>query len=80
MKFPPYSIDEIRDILSNRVKLGFYPDVLDTKVLENIVQHTFALGDLRVGIDLLKRSGLNSEKRASKTIALEDVESAYEKS
>ncbi|MFZ3168728.1 MAG: ORC1-type DNA replication protein [Candidatus Methanoperedens sp.] len=80
VKFPPYSIDEIRDILSNRAKLGFYPDVLDASVLENITQHTFALGDLRVGIDLLKRSGLNSEKRASKTIALEDVESAYEKS
>jgi cell division control protein 6 len=80
VKFPQYSYDEICDILANRAKLGFYPNVLDESVLENIAQQTFALGDLRVGIDLLKRSGLNAEKRASRTIALEDVEAAYEKS
>jgi len=80
IKFPQYSLDEIRDILSNRSKLGFFPDVLGDRFLENIAQYTFSLGDLRVGIDLLKRAGLNAEKRADKTIALEDIESAYEKS
>lgn len=80
IQFPQYSLDEIRDILLNRSKMGFFPDVLDKNVLENIAQHTFSLGDLRVGIDLLKRSGLNAEKRASKTIAQEDVDAAYEKS
>lgn len=80
IKFPGYSYDEIKDILSNRAKLGFYPNVLDDSVLESITEHTFTLGDLRVGIDLLKRAGLNAERRASKTIAIEDVESAYEKS
>jgi cell division control protein 6 len=29
IRFPQYSFDEIRDILSNRTKLGFYPNVLD---------------------------------------------------
>jgi cell division control protein 6 len=78
--FPQYSMDEVRDILSSRAKLGFYPNVLDDSVLERITEHTFALGDLRVGIDLLKRAGLNAERRASRAISLEDVESAYEKS
>ncbi|PWB54551.1 MAG: cell division control protein 6 [Candidatus Methanoperedenaceae archaeon] len=80
IKFPQYTFDEIRDILSNRIRQGFFPDVIGESVLETIAHHTFSLGDLRVGIDLLKRSGLNAEKRASKTIAQEDVESAYEKS
>ncbi len=80
IKFPQYSYDEIKDILSNRAKLGFYPNVLDNSVLERITEHTFALGDLRVGIDLLKRAALNAERRAGRTIAAEDVESAYEKS
>ncbi len=80
IKFSQYSRDEIRDILSNRARLGFYPGVLDDSVLERITEHTFTLGDLRVGIDLLKRAGLSAERRASRTIALEDVESAYEKS
>ena len=80
IKFPQYSKDEIKDILSNRAKLGFYPEVLDESVLESITERTFTLGDLRVGIDLLKRAGLNAERRASRTIALEDVATAYEKS
>ena len=80
IKFPKYSYDEITDILSNRAKLGFYPNVLDGAVLEKVTEYTFALGDLRVGIDLLKRAALNAERRADRTIAPEDVESAYEKS
>lgn len=80
ISYPLYLREEIRDILSNRAKLGFYPNVLDDSVMDRITEHTFALGDLRVGIDLLKRAGLNAERRASRTIAIEDVESAYEKS
>jgi cell division control protein 6 len=80
IKFPQYSRDEIKDILSNRTRLGFYSDVLDESVLVRITEHAFSLGDLRVGIDLLKRAGLNSELRASRTITLDDVGSAFEKS
>jgi cell division control protein 6 len=36
-------------------------------------------GDLRVGIDLLRRAGLNAEMRGSTEVATEDVEDAYEK-
>jgi len=78
--FPQYTREEIRDILSNRARLGFFPSVLDDSVLDRITEHTFALGDLRVGIDLLKRSCLNAERRASKNISPQDVESAYDKS
>jgi cell division control protein 6 len=80
IKFPQYLQDEVKDILTTRAKTGFYPNVLDENVLERITEHTFTLGDLRVGIDLLKRAGLNAERRASRIIEIEDVESAYEKS
>jgi len=78
--FPPYTKDQIQDILGNRIKLGLYPNVIDEGVLNRIVEYTAQLGDLRVGIDLLKRSGLNAEARASRKITLEDVENSYEKS
>lgn len=78
--FPQYTIGEVKDILSNRGKLGFYPGVIDETVLNRIAEHTSALGDLRVGIDLLKRSGLNAERRAGRTIGLDDVDKAYENS
>jgi len=37
-------------------------------------------GDLRVGIDLLRRAGMNAEMRASRSVETEDVEEAYDKS
>ncbi len=78
--FPLYTQGEIRDILSRRAQLGFYPGVISDDLLERIADLTEKSGDLRVGIDLLKRSGLSAERRASKSISSEDVESSYERS
>ncbi|MEA2003579.1 MAG: ORC1-type DNA replication protein [archaeon] len=78
--FPRYAWDEIKSILSDRAKLGFYPGVLPDGVLDIIVDYTSEAGDLRVGIDLLKRSALNAEERASTSISEDDVRSAYRKS
>jgi cell division control protein 6 len=71
--FPLYTRSEIRDILGRRVQMGFYPGVMADDVLGAVVDCAERSGDLRVGIDLLKRSGLSAEKRASKTISPEDV-------
>jgi len=48
--------------------------------LEYVAELTAESGDLRVGIDLLRRAGLNAEMRASRTVERQDVENAYEKS
>jgi cell division control protein 6 len=71
--FPLYTRSEIRDILGRRVQMGFYPGVMADDVLEVVVDCTERSGDLRVGIDLLKRSGLSAEKRASRSISPDDV-------
>jgi len=78
--FPLYNREEIRDILGRRAQLGFYSRVISDEVLDVIADYTEKSGDLRVGIDLLKRSGLSAEKRASRTISAEDVHSSYERS
>jgi cell division control protein 6 len=78
--FPLYTREEMKDILSRRAQLGFYPGVISEEVLELIVDFTEKSGDLRVGIDLLKRAGLSAEKRASKSILIQDVEGSYERS
>lgn len=78
--FPLYTHGEIHDILQDRVRLGFYQGVVPGEVLERIVELTEDRGDLRVGIDLLKKAGLHAERRASKTISMEDVDKAFESS
>ncbi len=76
--FPPYSWEEIYDILHSRAKFGFYPDALTDEALEKIVDLTHEAGDLRFGIYLLKMAGREAEKRASRRIEVRDVEAVCE--
>jgi len=79
--FPTYGEAEIVDILQERVDRGFYDGVADAPILDRVAELTADQGgDLRVGIDLLRRAGMNAEMRASREIALEDVEEAFETS
>jgi|Deesub1362A_J573_1020465.scaffolds.fasta_scaffold00193_16 cell division control protein 6 len=78
--FPLYEWKEIYDILLDRIKMGFYPDTVSEEVLEMITDKVVESGDLRMGIDLLKRAGLSAEQRASRQITVEDVEQVYEDS
>lgn len=76
--FPPYTCVEAKQILSERAEQGFYPNVLPEEVLDLVVDRTMNAGDLRVGIDLLKRAGLNAETAARHVIEEADVSKAYE--
>lgn len=77
VSFPPYSSDEMRDILAQRVHHGFYAGVIADDVLERVVEKAQEHGDVRVGIDLLRRSAYAAERDASRTITEEHVEGAY---
>ncbi|RLM56613.1 cell division control protein 6 [Halobellus sp. Atlit-31R] len=78
--FPVYDVDEIVDILRERARRGFHDGVVGGPELDRVAELTADSGDLRVGIDLLRRAGLHAEMRASRTVDVEDVEAAYEKS
>ncbi|MFB6233334.1 MAG: ORC1-type DNA replication protein [Haloarculaceae archaeon] len=79
--FPKYDQPEIVEILRERVRRGFHDGVLDAPVLDRVAELTADQGgDLRVGIDLLRRAGLKAEMRASRTVEAQDVEAAYETS
>ncbi|MFQ3320820.1 MAG: cell division control protein 6 [Natronomonas sp.] len=78
--FSAYGEREIVDILDERVKRGFREDAVGTHVLDRVAEHTAESGgDLRVGIDLLRRAGLNAEMRGSAEVGVDDVDEAYEK-
>jgi cell division control protein 6 len=78
--FPTYGEPETVDILRERVERGFREDAVGPRVLDRVAELTVdSGGDLRVGIDLLRRAGLNAEMRGSTQVGTEDVEAAYEK-
>jgi cell division control protein 6 len=76
--FPPYKEEEVAGILRDRVNQGLYPNVLPDAMFRLVVEQTMKSGDLRVGIDLLKRATLSAEKEARRTIGRDDICRAYE--
>lgn len=74
--FDPYSFDDMKQILSERVEAGFYPGVISEKILNEITHTAMSMGDLRVGIDLLRVVGNNAEADASRTIEEKHLEAA----
>jgi len=75
--FPPYEQAEIRGIMQARVMQGLYPGALPDEMLSLVIDQTQKSGDLRVGIDLLKRATLNAERAARRTIERDDICGAY---
>ncbi len=77
--FPPYDADEIREILRERVRVGLYPNVVSPEMLDCIARTTMESGDLRVGLDLVKRAVTNAEEAGRTGVTREDVMAAYER-
>jgi len=76
--FPVYDREEVADILGDRVRVGFRDGALADDALDRVVELTAGAGDLRVGIDMLRRAGLHAESRASRSVELTDVEAVSE--
>jgi cell division control protein 6 len=76
--FPPYEDTEIQEIMRARVTQGLFPGVLGEELLDLVVKQTQKSGDLRVGIDLLKRATMSAERAARRSIQREDICGAYE--
>ena len=75
--FPPYEQAEIREIIQERVMQGLFPGVLPEEMLSLVVERTQGSGDLRVGINLLKRATMSAERAARRVIDRDDICGAY---
>lgn len=78
--FPPYTSDETRNILLDRARQALYPGVLSDEMMDIVVEKAMSCGDLRVGIDLVRRSVLHAEKLARIAVDEEDISMAFEES
>ncbi|HJJ56968.1 MAG TPA: ORC1-type DNA replication protein [Methanocorpusculum sp.] len=74
--YPPYSAREMAGILDTRVKAGLFPHVFPPDILDKVVEHCMAVGDVRMGLNLIKRSVLYAERAARKVVSEEDLDKA----
>ncbi len=78
LEFKPYKLEEIKEILKERVTYAFFPEVLSKEELSIIAQKTFECRDIRTGLFLLKEAAELAEEESSKKISLENIKNAIE--
>ncbi|RLG68857.1 MAG: hypothetical protein DRO11_08485, partial [Methanobacteriota archaeon] len=77
--YPPYSLEEIKTIIQERVKEAFLPGVLEPGVITLTAQYAYEKDrDIRVAFETLRKAGVIAEKDARKTITVEHVKTAYQ--
>jgi cell division control protein 6 len=76
--FSPYSYEEIRDILNERVEESFIEGAVlgDIALLVSRIVERFGFGSARYGIELLQASGLEAECEGAGSICAEYVRRA----
>lgn len=78
--FPPYNAEQLRDILRQRVELGFREGVVEESAI-NLAAAIAAQesGDARYAIELLLKAGDIAEEKGLEKVTFKEVELAREK-
>jgi cell division control protein 6 len=80
VEFPPYTSDEIVDILTQRATEAFKPGAVSEEVLRHVSDLTASPpvgGDLRYALDMLLFAGTIAENRQSDTVQMDDIRKVY---
>lgn len=72
----PYTEDQLRDIIADRVKEAFYEDIVSKEATDLIADIASKNGDARYAIELLERAGMHADHRQSLKVLPEHVRHA----
>ena len=79
IEFKPYSHEETKGILKQRMEYAFQPNVWDSSAFEIIAKKADDMQDIRTGLYLMKQAGLIAEDKSSRKITLEHAQLALDK-
>lgn len=76
--FEKYSPQQLKTILSERAKLAFLPEAIDSEIVSLTAGHAAKMGgDCRVGIECLLAAGREAEKQNSEKILSEHLHRVF---
>lgn len=74
LEFKPYTLNEMRDILEERVKIAFHAASVEKGVILLAADHTMKRGgDVRVGLECLRRAAMKAEEELCDKIKVEHM-------
>ena len=79
LEFKSYSKEETHNILKQRIDFAFHTNTWDQIAIKKITEKSFEVGDMRVGIKLLREAALIAEAASSQKVLPEHAEQAVSK-
>ena len=79
IEFKPYTLDETKGILKQRMEYAFQPNILDSEAFNLITKKTFEMQDIRMGLHLMKESAHIAEDKSSRKISIDHAQQALKK-
>ena len=79
LEFKQYNKQETEGILKQRLEYAFVQGTFDKEAFNDVVEKTFEIGDIRVGLFLMKEAGEIAETKSSRKITKEHVDLAISK-
>lgn len=78
LKLDPYTVEEAKTILAERVEKAFQPGVISDKLLAIVAEISSKAEDIRLGFSILLSAGLFAEEAGKTKVNAEDVKSAIQ--
>ncbi|MBI2109590.1 AAA family ATPase [Candidatus Woesearchaeota archaeon] len=79
LEFRPYTLEETKGILKQRIEYAFVRNVFLEEALDLVASKTYEAKDIRTGLFLLKEAGEQAELKSSRSILKEHAALAFEK-
>jgi len=79
VEFKPYTAEETRGILHERLQYAFVPGVWDDDAFAAVVDRTCRWNDIRRGLFMMREAATLAEEKARKKVMLDDVKKAAAK-
>lgn len=71
ISFPNYKIEEIHDILKDRIQYSFKPGTLERELIR--ITAIVAKGDARVAVETLRRAGRKAEYQGLQKVTIQEI-------
>jgi cell division control protein 6 len=76
IEFGKYSLEELRDIVSQRAELALKEDAIDDDALDLIAEVSAEWGDARFAIEILEKAGMLADEEGAGCVNVEHVRAA----
>lgn len=74
IEFPTYKMDEIYDIIKDRIEFAFRPGTLKNELMK--IASVAAQGDARVGLEIVRKAGKKAEVRYLNEVTIREIKEA----